>query len=113
MPMSYNSLYQQVTDQNLMHRIEAAAHQEAINNPAEAESDFGLALRGGYASAAQVFGWPVSVATEAPYEYALNAGNPNPGGDPSVITDADILSAVQANWPPEWPPPAAGTPPAP
>jgi hypothetical protein len=46
--------------------------------------------------------WPVSSATdiEAAYESALAAHNPNPGGDPSVITDQMILSAVQANMPP-------------
>ena len=30
------------------------------------------------------------------YEYAINADNPNPGKDPAVITDAQILGAVQA-----------------
>jgi len=29
------------------------------------------------------------------YAYALLNGNPNPGRDPAVITDAQILSAVQ------------------
>jgi hypothetical protein len=29
------------------------------------------------------------------YEYALNTGVVNPGNDPAVITDAQILSAVQ------------------
>lgn len=29
------------------------------------------------------------------YSYAVNAGTPNPGRDPSVITDPQILSAVQ------------------
>ena len=36
---------------------------------------------------------------EQAYEYAVNAGNPDPGGDPAVITDGMILSGVQANWP--------------
>lgn len=30
------------------------------------------------------------------YGYAINTGNPNPGSDPAVITDGQILSAVQA-----------------
>jgi hypothetical protein len=30
------------------------------------------------------------------YEYALNTGVENPGNDPAVITDAQILAAVQA-----------------
>ena len=29
------------------------------------------------------------------YKYAVDAGNPDPGGDEAVITDAMILSAVQ------------------
>jgi hypothetical protein len=37
---------------------------------------------------------------EAAYAYALNSGNPNPGGDETVVTDGMILSAVQASWPP-------------
>jgi hypothetical protein len=43
--------------------------------------------------------WPVSCATdiEAAYESAILANHPNPGGDPSVITDQMILSAVQAH----------------
>jgi hypothetical protein len=45
--------------------------------------------------------WAVSAASdvEQAYEYAVNAGNPDPGGDPAVITDGMILSGVQANWP--------------
>ena len=30
------------------------------------------------------------------YDYALLNGNENPGADPAVITDSQILSAVQA-----------------
>lgn len=101
--MSYNSLAAQVTDIALMNRVDAAAHQEAIENPEAAASDFGAAVRANTVSPAVVLGWPVSVATETEYEYALNAENPNPGGDDTVITDAMILSAVQANWPPQWP----------
>lgn len=37
---------------------------------------------------------------EAAYAYALTAGNPNPGGDDTVITDGMILATVQAHWPP-------------
>lgn len=38
------------------------------------------------------------------YAYAIETGNPNPGGDETVITDAMITAAVQANpWEPEVP----------
>jgi hypothetical protein len=36
---------------------------------------------------------------EAAYASALAAGNPDPGGDPAVITDAMILAKVQAALP--------------
>lgn len=44
--------------------------------------------------------WAVATASdvEAAYESALAADNPDPGGDPSVITDGMILANVQANW---------------
>ena len=38
----------------------------------------------------------------AAYASALAAGNPNPGGDESVVSDQMILSAVQAHWNPDW-----------
>jgi hypothetical protein len=55
--------------------------------------------------------WPVCVAGDvaAAYESALAAGNPNPGGDPAVVTDGMILSAVQADWPPDDAPIGIGT----
>jgi hypothetical protein len=34
------------------------------------------------------------------YASALAANNPQPGRDPSVISDAQILSAIQAQFPP-------------
>jgi hypothetical protein len=39
------------------------------------------------------------------YAYAIASGNENPGKDPSVITDAQILSAVQYIMTAENPPP--------
>jgi len=30
------------------------------------------------------------------YAYAVNSGNPSPGKDPAVITDAQLLAATQA-----------------
>jgi len=112
--MSYSSLYAQVSDINLMNRLTAAVQKEAYNNPTLSETPYGQAVRANTVAPMQQFGWPLAVATEAAYEYALTQGNPSPGSDPAVITDADILSSVQANWPEEWPPPtpaAADAPP--
>ena len=98
--MSYNTLAQQAADAALAARVQAATVKEAVNNPELADSAFGreVILT---PSRSTVLMYPVSVATEAEYASALAAGNPNPGGDEAVITDAMILSAVQAHWPPD------------
>lgn len=111
--MSYSTLAMQVQDYAFMQRITAAVEKEAWNNPTFGDTDYGRAVILNYVSPPQQFGWPLSIANEATYEYAINAGTPNPGGDPTVITDADILSGVQANWPAEWPPPPADLHPTP
>ena len=51
--------------------------------------------------------WAVATASDvaAAYESAVAADNPDPGGDPAVITDGMILSSLQANWPEPPPPP--------
>jgi hypothetical protein len=82
--MSYSTIHQCANDEAFQARLTAAAAQEGHANPEYAMSAL---LR-----------WPVSSATDiaAAYEYAVNADNPDPGGDPTVITDGQILSAVQA-----------------
>ena len=94
--MSYNTIHQCANDEAFQARLMACAAQEGHENPEYAMS---VLLR-----------WPVSSLTdvEEAYEYAVNSDNPNPGGDDTVITDAQILSAVQyiLNPPPPDPPPA-------
>lgn len=82
--MSYTTIHQCANDVAFCSRLMACAAQEGSENP---EYDVSAKLR-----------WPVSAKTdiEAAYEYAVNAENPNPGGDPTVITDQQILSAVQS-----------------
>ncbi len=82
--MSYTSIHQCANDPEFQNRLTAAAAQEGEENP---EYSMGVKLR-----------WPVASATdiEDAYEYAVNAGNPSPGGDPTVITDAMILAKVQS-----------------
>lgn len=99
--MSYNTLAVQVTDQALRDRVNAAIHQEAIENPAVADTVTAKGILTGAAGVVDQFVWPVSLNTEGEYESALAGGNENPGGDESVISDQMILSAVQANWPPD------------
>lgn len=103
--MSYKSLIAATRDEALLSRTYAAAQREARSNPTFAATAFGYAIRGNDAGAAGVFTWPLALATEAEYAYALDAGIENPGADETVITDAMILAAVQAEWPQVWPAP--------
>jgi hypothetical protein len=101
--MSYTTITQATTDQPLVNRVTAAIQKEAYDNAALADTAFAADARSNAQWAASRMIWPVAIDTEAAYESALLNDNPNPGGDPSVITDAAILTSVQANWPPEPP----------
>jgi hypothetical protein len=96
--MSYNSLHAASRDQPLTNRVIAACQQEARNNPNVSDTAFAAEVIDNPAEGVELV-WPVAIATEAEYESALAANNPNPGGDEAVITDPMILGAVQANWP--------------
>ena len=82
--MSYSTIYACANDAAFTGRLTAAAAQEGRTDPP---------------SSAYALRWPCSAAAdiEAAYASALAAGNPDPGGDPAVITDQMILSAVQAH----------------
>ena len=86
--MSYNTIYQCANDQAFNSRVVACLAQEGAENPTEVANS----LRWSIASASDI---------EAAYESAVLNENPNPGGDPSVIPDAMILSKVQSLIPPE------------
>jgi len=81
--MSYGTINECVNDQAFVGRVQSCAAQEGAADPI---------------MAAQTLRWPVASASdiEAAYASALAGGNPDPGGDPAVITDQMILSAVQA-----------------
>ena len=98
--MSLNSLNTASHDQALMTRVAACVQQEAWENPAVLTSEFRALVIKNPADGARMV-WPVAIATEAEYASALASGNPDPGGDESVIRDSMILSAVQTNWPPD------------
>jgi hypothetical protein len=84
--MSYSTINACAHDSAFLGRVRACAAQEGAADPEGAL----VALT-----------WPVSTAADiaAAYESALLADHPNPGGDPAVITDGMILSAVQAHLP--------------
>jgi len=81
--MSYSTIWKCYQDQALVGRVTACCADEGATDP---QTTTYMVL------------WPVVVADdiEAAYEAALISENPNPGGDPAVITDQMILSTVQA-----------------
>ena len=97
--MSYTTIDKATKDAELQDRVRAAACKEAWNNAEFALTEYGERLRTYPNEAVGTFIWPVSIEYEAPYEFAVNGGNEHPGGDPAVITDANIQSSVQAHWP--------------
>lgn len=89
--MSYTTVHQCAQDAALNARLTAAIAEE---QRAKGDTTDPGALVG-------TLVWSVAAAPdiEAAYASALAGGNPDPGGDESVITDQMILSAVQASWP--------------
>ena len=89
--MSYSTIFANSVDVPFNNRVVAAAAQEGADDPVVTARDLI---------------WPIVTASdvEAAYPSAVAAGNDNPGGDESVISDAMILAKVQASWP--EPPPA-------
>ena len=89
--MSYNAQAQLSADADFMNRVAACAavEVETPDQPTAWARDniWRIAAAPGFADK---------------YEYALNTDVPNPGADPAVITDGDILAAVQhISAPPE------------
>jgi hypothetical protein len=90
--MSYSSINRCNNDSAFIGRLTACIADEGAADP--------------YAEVNRIR-WIVCAADdiESAYEFGINSNNPDPGGDPTVITDAMILSVVQAN--PAPPPEAA------
>jgi hypothetical protein len=100
--MSFATITQSANDDALIARVTAAAVQEAWNNPSVTDTAYATQVRTWAPDAARMV-WPVAVSpdVEAAYASALAGGNPDPGGDESVITDGMILASIQADWPPD------------
>jgi hypothetical protein len=103
--MSLTTINQAANDEALLARITASVWQQAVANPTFGDTMFGAMVLSGAAPIEAVFAYPVAVDYDAEYESAVAAGNPNPGGDEAVISDANVEAAVQAHWP-EDPEPA-------
>jgi len=89
--VSFNTINRCANDPSFNARVTAcvAQEQQAHNEPASPNSII------------EQMRWAVATASdvEAAFAYALAAGNPDPGGDETVITDGMILANVQAEWP--------------
>jgi hypothetical protein len=81
--VSYSTINACANDQSFLGRLTAACAQEGTPPSPE--------------TAAHNHRWDVAAKSdiEAAYASALAADNPDPGGDPTVITDEMILAAVQ------------------
>jgi len=98
--MSYSSITRASNDQDLQARVSAAVQKEAWNNATFEGTTFAEQVRTNPQVALQLM-YPVAIDTEAAYESALTSGRGAPGHDADVITDAALLSSVQAHWPPD------------
>jgi acyl CoA:acetate/3-ketoacid CoA transferase alpha subunit len=94
--MSLTTTYQAANDASFRNRVAAAVEIEAWQS---SRDDDALAQR---VRAGGIPLDPFVVATAVDYRdayaYASEVGNPDPGRDPSVITDGNISAAVQAHW---------------
>ena len=97
--MSLTTINQAANDEALLVRIEAGVWKETIANPAFGDTPFGAQVLSGGGPIRAVFAYPVAVDYEDEYAFAVDSGNPDPGGDPAVITDANIGASIQAHWP--------------
>lgn len=84
--MAYWDISAMSVDADLQRRVQACAAQEQDGDP--------------YAwTAANMLRLAASPGWADKWASAIAAGVPDPGRDPAVITDGDILSAVQAILP--------------
>jgi hypothetical protein len=98
--MSLTTIARSFTDAELINRVRAAVAKETYANETLKATDTGkTVIQSGPDFVLQKFLWPVCIASEAEYAYAVDNDNPSPGGDPGVISDADISAAIQVNWP--------------
>lgn len=92
-PSTYLTVATITTDAAMVNRVTACAYEQAragsvfVPDPAQWVT-------------IHRWEWAASPGWADKWEYALAAGNPDPGADGSVITDGDILATVQYLVPP-------------
>ena len=97
--MSYTTIRRAMQDVELLDRVTTATLKEALSNPNVVDTKFAADVILNPRYGGDIMIGPVAVDTEASYESALLAGRGAPGHDVDIITDGQILSAVQAHWP--------------
>lgn len=98
--MSLKSLDTSSKDPYLTNRIIACVQRVARTNETLSQTVFADTARRSPAQASALI-WPTSLAVETTYAAAITTQQPYPGINEAVITDALILAAVVANWPPD------------
>ena len=96
--MSQTTISMAANDRDLQARVQSAVYGEALNNPALEGDQYAALVRQGNANFTGMY-WAVAVAVGAKYEAGILNGRGSPGHDADVISDTDILAAVQTNWP--------------
>lgn len=86
--MSYHSQYLMAYDSDLVGRVIAAVASEVQAGSTDVDPE--------QWTADNRHAWAASPGWSDAWDSALAAQNPNPGADESVITDQQILSAVQS-----------------
>ena len=99
--MSLTTITQSTQDDALRERLRASIAKESWANPLYGNTPTGQQVQAAWPNMQieQQFLWPCCIDWEADYAYAVDNGNPNPGGDPGVIGDDEIQAGVQAHWP--------------
>lgn len=98
--MSYTTITLSTQDAELTDRIAAAIAKETFAGEGFGDTPTGERVKaGGPYTVLAEFVWPCCIDFEADYAFAVDSGNPSPGGDPGVIGDDEIGAAVQAHWP--------------
>ena len=80
---SYLTISVIARDNNMMNRVTACAAQQGISSP------------GGWAGQ-YAYEWAAAPGWAEKWDYAVAGAVEEPGADPAVITDGDILAQIQS-----------------
>jgi len=103
-----SSAYAAFNDAELRARIDVVIWQEAFAR--YGTNDYAdQIIHSGFVNFTPFY-WRVSIDYDEAYETGVRSGRGAPGHDVDIITDANIMAAVNAVWPEDVAPVAGGTP---